>query len=398
MMLTLPVIKAYRLVSRLGVPKVLLGILLVFGVQSASARWYMSVKNYLQPHSNVRLFLGYQTLGESEKEFEVRIDFRVAGQPQVFLHKELRISMQGSDTIFVNLSLPPGTYEVDAEVKDQRLNFYEYLQLESPLRIRIPGSIRISSIYLTPEGQDRSTFERPMLEPKLSFDQSTLRYSMQIASTYYDVLSVRAVLYEEVEEVPAGGPTAYTSLQQANRVVNLSGGGPVVFSDTLNLVDLPGGEYMIQVLVYQGDEFKLDEKIWFVKGGDIKQRIFSDLDNSIRMMRYLVPSGRLEDILQAEDSVVKQSEFLKIWEQLYGAESETEMENYFFKVYQAIDLFTEGETPGWLTDRGRVFIEYGPARISEVEIRGSLYERWIYPRWALSFLFQPNEQEYTLVR
>lgn len=375
----------------------LLALLAALAVPQASAKWYFSVKNYLQPNTNVRVFLGYETLTEGPKEFLASINFRPEGQARIFLHRELKLESEGSDTFFVDLQLPPGRYTVDADVEEEGLGIYESMQREEPFQVRPPSRVRVSDIFLVEKDQLPRVFNRPLLQPTVSYDQAALAYGMQIQAPSYEVMSIRAVLYEEVSKERESGPTAYTSLRQASRVLNLTSSGPTVYRDSLDIEDLPGGEYMIQILVYQGDEFELDQKIWFTKGRDIEQRIFGDLDNSIRMMRYLIAADQLEGLLQTEDSVVKEVEFLKIWEKLYGQEAEAEMEAYFTNVYQVADRYAEGETPGWLTDRGRIFIQYGRPKVQEVQIRDNRYERWLYPRWSLSFLFEPRNQGYYLV-
>ena len=212
----------------------------------------------------------------------------------------------------------------------------------------------------------------------------------------YTSLSIRAVLYQEAENESEAPTVAYQSLHQTNRALNLEFGS-TLFRDSVDLTGLTGGEYMIQVLVYVDDDFVLDEKTWFVKGGDIKQRIYEDLDSSIRMMRYVAPETQLDSLLRNEDPQVKEVEFLRMWEKLYKEEAESQMEQYFQKIYAANDRYEETDTPGWLTDRGRIFIKYGEPREGALEVKGTSYLRWTYAKWSLSFLFEKRNQVYQLV-
>jgi len=374
----------------------LLGLALTLALP-LSAKWYLDVKTFQQPETNVRVFLSYETLSEGEKTFDVAVNFRPENENRIFLHKEVRWTAEGADTFCLDLQLAPGRYSVDVDIADEELEVFASLSTEEIFQVSRPKDILISDIFLSPRDQLSQVFTRPFLRPLIAYDQGSICYAMQLFAQNYDALSVRAVLYRDAEVELETDHTAYTSLRQTNRVVELSPYQPSVFRDTLNLSDLPGGEYMVQVLVYEGDHFKLDEKIRFTKGGDIKQRIFNDLDTSIRMMRYVIPREQLQTLLTTEDETVKRLEFAKIWEKLYGERAEEQMERYFAKVYQANQDYGQEHLPGWLSDRGRLFIQYGVPQVRAVEIEGQRYERWVYSRWALSFLFEVDNQGYTLV-
>jgi GWxTD domain-containing protein len=357
----------------------------------------MAVKNLQRGSNNVRLFLGYEGLSEAEKEFMVLVNFRLAGEARVLLHKERIVHMRGQDTLYLDLTLPPGRYEVEVEIEDRKANSYQSLTLPEAFRVHRNREVRISDIFLAPNRQWEAPFERPLLNAALPFDQERLYYCMELTAPGYDVLTIRAVLYQESEAQAGTQTTSYQSLQQTNRVTYFNGRGSALFRDTLDLVSLPGGEYMIQVLVYDDNDFLLDEKTWFVKGGDIKQRIFTNLDESIRMMRYVVPEPQLRTLLETRDLAVKRIEFGEIWERLYGDDAQEKMDAYYANIYAAKNRFSEPEVPGWLTDRGRTFIQYGEPRIRAIQIDGQDYVRWTYARWALSFLFEKRNQSYYLV-
>lgn len=362
-----------------------------------AAQWNLAVKNLRRPGTNVRLFVGYEGLSDAPKAFELLATFRPAEESRVVLAKERVMRLASGDIYALDLKLPPGRYVVEVEIEDRKANSYYSLQLPEPFRVHADREVSLSDIFLAPDRQWEAPFARPLLQATVPFDRERLYYCMELQAQGYEVLTVRAVLYQESQPQAGTLTTAYQSLQQTNRVTYFAGSQSQVFRDTLDLASLPGGEYMIQVLVYDDDAFLVDEKTWFVKGGDIKQRIFTNLDRSIRMMRYLVPEIKLRTLLETRDQPVKRVEFLKIWERLYGEAAEHEMEAYFEKVYATIDRYSEPNTPGWLTDRGRIFIQYGEPRVRALDIDGQAYVRWTYARWALSFLFEKRNQSYFLV-
>ncbi len=71
-------------------------------------------------------------------------------------------------------------------------------------------------------------------------------------------------------------------------------------------------------------------------------------------------------------------------------------QEYMRRVRIAAKFFREGSKPGWLTDRGRIFVVLGPPDIREAHpfvnigrIRG--YEIWIYERFRLRLEFVDRE-------
>jgi len=68
-------------------------------------------------------------------------------------------------------------------------------------------------------------------------------------------------------------------------------------------------------------------------------------------------------------------------------------EEYFRRIEQANRLFSEGGTPGWLSDRGRIWITLGPPDNRETYPRGqSLYSKpveiWYYGFYSIVFVDQ----------
>ena len=180
--------------------------------------------------------------------------------------------------------------------------------------------------------------------------------------------------------------------------MNLESDNKISFSAPLNLIDLQPGEYLLSIEIYDDATRLARENTTFIIGGDIKQRILHDdsLDNSIRMMEYVLPVEMLDTLLTYPDTDVKRDAFLKVWQDLYGVDSEEQMESYFNKIFEANQRYKENQI-GWRTDRGQTFIKYGEPEEENIEIRGKEYLRWRYAQWSLSFLFEKRNQAYILV-
>jgi len=203
-------------------------------------------------------------------------------------------------------------------------------------------------------------------------------------------------LYKEKTTEQRSGAAAYESLQQNNRVVTLTGNRAIVM-DSLSLLQLREGEYMIHVLVYANDELVADEQTWFQLGGSIRQQVLDDLDQGISMMRYVVPQAVIDTIRSYPDRARRQDKFLAAWARLYPLDTDVQLEAYYARVFEANRRYG-GSRPGWETDRGRIYIQYGEPRVYETSSGGKSYLRWTYARWSLSFLFEARDGDWILVR
>lgn len=347
---------------------------------------------------NAQLLLAYEAPTEAWRRFEVEVELRISGQPQVYIGREMVLEAEGSEVFIIGYKLPPGAYEVDVSIYDPSLERYYTLRRSEPFYLNRSREILLSDIFLSLDSIPDSAFRRPLVGPLPERGPGKLHYFQEIYAPEYDQLSLRAVLYKEKGRETQGSTAAYVSLQQRNLVVLPSGQARLIFGDTLNLDALEPGQYMVQILVYD-DEYRLgDEQIWFEVSSDMQSRIFADLETSIKMMKYLVEPEALVALLEMTDRAgVRAEEFRSLWRRLYREAYEEEMEAYFTKVFTANARYQEGEVPGWDTDRGRIFIQYGEPREKLFQQGEQTYLRWTYARWSLSFLFEKRNQAFVLV-
>ena len=362
------------------------------------AQWSLMVKGSLAPEGNSRAFLAYEAPLVKSKHFLATLVFRPKGTYRTFLADEQRLNPDSSEVFVLDYELPPGEYEVEVDIQDLDLNSYQTVKLDQPYVLLSPGDVRLSDLYLCEAFVPERVFERPIMRPSLEIGTGALYYFLHLLAPGYQSLTVRAVLYRETGQQPQAGTYAYSSLQQTNEVITVQPGNqPTLFSGQLELTSLQAGEYLIDVLVYDKSSRVGRVRTRFELGGEIRRRILADLNTSIRMMEYALPLGKLEELLQYPDEAVKEEAFLKAWEALYPREAEEQMEAYFRKIYEANERYTEGKLPGWRTDRGRIFIQYGEGREKALTLNGQDFIRWTYARWSLSFLFEQRNQGYVLV-
>jgi GWxTD domain-containing protein len=373
-------------------------VLLFSGPLWLSAQWSLMVKGSLAPAGNTRTFLAYEAPLVKAKHFLATLAFRPRGTYRTFLVDEQRLDTDSSEVFVLDYELPPGEYEVEVDIHDLDLNTYQTVQIDHHYVVLSPGEVRLSDIYLCKRFVPEQVFKRPIMRPSLEIGTDSVFYFLQLLAPGYQFLTVRAVLYRETGQQPQAGTHAYSSLQQTNEVISVRPGNqPTLFSGRLDLAPLQAGEYLIDVLVYDNSSRVGRVRTRFELGGEIRRRIFADLNTSIRMMEYALPVDKLEELLQYPDEAVKEEAFLKAWENLYPGEAEDQMEAYFQKIYAANERYPEGNLPGWRTDRGRIFIQYGEGREKSLTLNGKAFIRWTYARWSLSFLFEPRNQGYVLV-
>ncbi|MDX2246284.1 MAG: GWxTD domain-containing protein [Bacteroidia bacterium] len=363
---------------------------------SLKAQWELGVKNSLDKVFNTRLFLRYTATSDKQKNFLADIRFRPKGSYRTYLRKEVPLSTQQSTVFNIPVTLPPDDYEIDVDILDRDLNTHVSLMLDASFTVHQASEIQVSDIFLSYQDSIQQAFIEPVLGKKINPETENLYYYLEILAPGYEVLTVRAVLYKENEGQESPTTQAYQSLYQSNQILYLGESQHIIFKDILPIANLSAGEYLLDIRIYDDDEPLESEGIRFEVGGDIQKRIFSDLDESIRMMEYTVPLEILETLLRFPDEKVKAVEFREVWKELYGEKAEKMMEEYFRKIYEANERFSEN-IDGWQTSRGKIFIQYGEPKIKLVILNGKEYERWTYGKWSLSFLFEKRNQRYLLV-
>ncbi|MEL6133559.1 MAG: GWxTD domain-containing protein, partial [Bacteroidota bacterium] len=288
-------------------------------------------------------------------------------------------------------------YNIDIDIFNPIQDRHTLLTLETPFLVHSDEEIQRSDLLISYESGLRAALQRPIMSRILKDDTPEIYQALSLRAIGYDAITIRSILYQEKPQGEGGSSQAFQSVYQGNKIIYPDARGRTTFLDTLNLERIEPGKYLILILIYSGEGEPQVERVRFVKGRDIQRRIFADLDNSIRMMQYMAPENRLNELLQKDTIVVKEAEFRKTWDRLYPKDTQEKMEAYYQKVYEADERYPEPGKAGWQSHRGKIYILYGDPTEGMVEIRGKSYLRWVYPRWSLSFLFEERNQNWVLV-
>ena len=127
-------------------------------------------------------------------------------------------------------------------------------------------------------------------------------------------------------------------------------------------------------------------------GDDIPAVTFDDM---LGYLRFFTSPARLESLRSVlpEERGSAWAAFLASVEEVEGVSGERALRDYFARIQVANQRYRDGAGPGWLSDRGMVFVAFGdPDQVesspsSTIIQRGDM-ERWIYRERGLRLEFQ----------
>ncbi len=132
---------------------------------------------------------------------------------------------------------------------------------------------------------------------------------------------------------------------------------------------------------------------WVTTGGATVK--IQNLDDAVAQLTYFAKSDEIREINDAPDETEKRKRFEDFWERhnpTPGSPVNTAMIEYYNRVAYANDHFNHFQA-GWKSDRGMVFILYGPPTNIEshpMESETRPYEVWEYYDIAKRFYFVDN--------
>jgi GWxTD domain-containing protein len=300
--------------------------------------------------------------------------------------------------------LQPGSYELDVAIRDsssgntvhgvQDVRAYEAKPLVSDLlvttdmrraapgdTIAAPGEVRKGSVFL-------SAATIPVLRP----DEAQLFYYMELYPPVESAVELRAhVVGGDQRELVAGPPVALT--------VPARGG---VAASGLNLAGLPPGQFRLRLAAAYPDTVATRSAAFAV--GELSAGVVAEAAGmAVADDRFTALTEDRLDSLYIPLVHIQESDELNVYDALSvegkrnylrnfwarrnpapGRLGNAAMDEYYATIEEANRRFREGgaaETPGWRTDRGRIFIRYGePATVlrEPVPEQGMPWEVWRY--------------------
>ncbi|MGI6369889.1 MAG: GWxTD domain-containing protein [Ignavibacteria bacterium] len=122
-------------------------------------------------------------------------------------------------------------------------------------------------------------------------------------------------------------------------------------------------------------------------------KITNNLDDAIRQLRYVATALEINHINEAQNEEERLKRFEQFWYKLDPTpqtKRNEALEEYYYRVAYANKNF-KSYTEGWMTDKGNVFIVYGPPnaveRSNNSYSSSKIYEKWTYYSNNRIFLF-----------
>lgn len=307
---------------------------------------------------------------------------------------------QGGTAAFERLQhveyLPPGAYTITVLVVDLTSN-REYRIVR---RYSVPdyraSEFALSSIVLASSVEERPG-EAPVITP---FFADNVAQLPEPPFAVVELFSRRP--YEHVElvaELLSPDRRVLAMLYQKHLDTVASGRTLIILP--LNLPsDMPSGMSLLRIRARQQESVLAQTErslrfLWTFWG-----KTLADLEQAIRQLRYVATQEQIDSIMQAPTLNEKRRRFEAFWTALDptpGTLRNEAFEEYYDRIAQANRLF-RSYTEGWLTDRGMVYVIFGPPlRREQFQSDGRQYERWIYSDQEFLFVDYTGFEDYRLL-
>lgn len=279
----------------------------------------------------------------------------------------------------VSVPLSEGKYQIMVEVTD----------LESRDRFRVSESVhmkpeapqcRLSSLILVKPGEDSGNPRDfiPLAGPFLNKGETNVFFYFEASHTGETPLEITWELIQlPMDTVSIGVDTILQKFVQ-KRI-------------PLETESLIAGEYELRLTVKSGEHTNTSIKKFRIRFENLPRSI-TNIDEAIEQLRYIATEDEMENMRKAFFTA-KESLFRKFWEKrdpTPGTPLNEQMEEYYRRV-EYTNLHFTTQRPGWMTDRGYVYIKYGePSEIIRnlIPRNQKPYEIWIYHQLNLEFIFE----------
>jgi len=305
----------------------------------------------------------------------------------------------------IKLNLPVGNFRLKATLIDE-FSRSEYSQSRSISVIDFPKyNVSMSALMIISSIEE--TGGRYSITPHLSDNIGNLREGFFIFFEVYNngENTDSDIIYQiyENDNLISSGTRNRKSLINGRNQIYLRIEKPTSMKQS---------SYLLRVLALKPSElndYELDDII-AVSQRSIKSisrfggLVLADLNKAIRQLRYVANQKDIDLIQSALTDDEKMNRFEAFWKELDPTPT-TERNEAFDEYYRRIDITNKNfrsYTEGWMTDKGMVFIIFGPPQSVERTSPygdGRIYERWSYFN-NREFLFVDNSGfgDFRLVR
>ncbi len=256
-------------------------------------------------------------------------------------------------TSYLALQLPPGEYKVVAHLVD----------LDNRDRLTVRKDLQIEELE-----NDKLALGRPLLIPALTvgeIDMATLQpvsegRIVNTSDTFFVLVTIRLADSEPVEAVLKYSVSSGKDVVLEHEVPIALEPGLSQHQQALPSGALTGRKYTLKVRLEGAGESVTQSMPILVEWLGFSGAI-GDIDDAVDQTRY-VARGKHMKAMRIAKGEEKKKAFLAFWDSLDptpGTERNELMDEYYSRVAYA-NLHFETYQPGWQSDRGMVYIIYGP--------------------------------------
>ncbi len=325
-------------------------------------------------------------------------DQQVAGQSvertYVLDSYDLTKSNQGFLINQVALRVPPGSFRLQSKLIDHNSN--EFSQIESNIEShefhRAAGLSDIEFIQEVAAADSGSLFVKqgratvPVVERSYDSDLQKLGFYVEV---YAPGLIGKPVQLEYGIKAKRPG----FEIEKSSDIIIEQ---PVMAADQfIDLKDLAPGDYLLRLrLKHDGKELEQREDK-FVVWWSQQSLVRNDFDYAVSQLKYLLEKDEKKQLLAQPDSLREQA-FEDWWKGKDPTPNTPEnelREEYYRRIRYANQYFSAINREGWLTDRGNVYIRYGPPDDIEshpYDLDRKPYQIWYYFTQRRKFVFEDS--------
>ena len=257
------------------------------------------------------------------------------------------------------ITLDPGRYLIAVQLSDKRgrKNFFKEIlayarSFDEPLGL--------SDIVLLDAFDEQEQILTPRITPDISADVAEMQFYYEV----YADIDQTLIFAEELlsEPIPMAPPeVSFKTLHASKDTVQISAGRHHRVG-TIPVSDLVAGNYLLRVSMRDttGRERAAVEQPVAARWGGLTAYV-QRLDEAITQLAYVASGRELGKIRRAESEADRLRLFQEFWEKrdpTPGTARNERMEEHYYRIDYANRNFGHN-TPGWLTDRGQVFVLHG---------------------------------------
>ncbi len=284
-------------------------------------------------------------------------------------------STSAFDTMRVQAKLPPGRYYVILKLYDYNTNHTSTREIIHTIKDFRKSTLAISDLLLY-DRTDTTGIPVDILQSH----EDTLYADFYVSMKDPSKFSLHAVARSV--ESPTSIDTTVT-IEQHSRVQK--------YRLPIKAKELAPGTYQLKLSVKKGNTENESEATFQIPRSSVPTNL-AELNQEIKPLMYIAQPGQLDSLNKGTFSE-RRSRFLNFWLNRAGGSREkaTAMRAEFYKRVDYANMHLSGGfRQGWQSDRGRIYIIYGPPDqvvTHDEDFTTPPYQIWYYYDLRLEFVF-----------